>query len=48
MRVLSVEIKDTQAQRKMLKLANDYDKFADRTEDPARNKTPGPNPIPKP
>jgi hypothetical protein len=48
MRVLFVEMKDTQAQRKMLKLANDYDKFADRAEDRARNKTPGPSPIPKP
>jgi len=33
MRVLSDEIKDPQAQRMMLKLANDYDKLADGAED---------------
>jgi hypothetical protein len=32
MRVLSDEIKDPQALRMMLKLANDYDKLADRAE----------------
>jgi hypothetical protein len=32
----------------MLKLANDYDKIADRAEDrAARGRTPGPSPIPK-
>jgi hypothetical protein len=45
MRVLSDFMKDAQAQRMMLKLANDYDKFADRAED--RNGQPGPSPIPK-
>ena len=41
-RVLSDEIKDPQAQRMMLKLANDYDKLADRAEDRAgRNTAPG-------
>jgi hypothetical protein len=33
MRVLSDEIKDREAQTLMLKLANDYDKLADRAED---------------
>jgi hypothetical protein len=48
MRVLSDEIKDLQAQRMMLKLANDYDKLADRAEDrAARDIAPGPSPIPK-
>jgi hypothetical protein len=48
MRVLSDEIKDLQAQRMMLKLANDYDKLADRAEDrAARDTAPGPSPIPK-
>jgi hypothetical protein len=45
MRVLSDFMKDAQAQRMMLKLANDYDKLADRAED--RNGQPGPSPIPK-
>jgi hypothetical protein len=40
MRVLSDFMKDAQAQRMMLKLANDYDKLADRAED--RNGQPGP------
>ena len=32
----------------ILKLANDYDKLADRAEDrAARDGTPGPSPIPK-
>jgi hypothetical protein len=48
MRVLSDEIKDPQAQRMMLKLANNYDKLADRAEDrAARNTAPGPGPLPK-
>jgi hypothetical protein len=47
MRVLSVEIKDLEAQRMMLKLANDYDKLADRAEDRAARDMPGPSPIPK-
>jgi hypothetical protein len=41
MRVLSDEIKDPQAQRMMLKLANDYDKLADQAEDRATR--PGPS-----
>ena len=48
MRVLSDEIKDLEAQRMMIKLANDYDKLADRAEDRAwRDRIPGPSPIPK-
>ena len=47
MRVLSDEIKDLEAQRMMLKLANDYDKLADRAEDRAARDMPGPSPIPK-
>jgi len=47
MRVLSDEIKDLDAQRMMLKLANDYDKLADRAEDRAARDMPGPSPIPK-
>ncbi len=47
MRVLSDEIKDPQAQRMMLKLANDYDKLADRAEERAARDRPGPSPIPK-
>ena len=47
MRVLSDEIKDLEAQRMMLKLANDYDKLADRAEDRAARDIPGPSPIPK-
>jgi hypothetical protein len=46
MRALSDEIKDPQAQPMMLKLANDYDKLADRTEDrAARDTAPGPSPL---
>ena len=44
MRVLSVEMKDFEARTLMLKLANDYDKLADRAE---RDKAPTPSPIPK-
>jgi hypothetical protein len=48
MRVLSGEMKDFEAQTLMLKLANDYDKLADRAEDrAARDETPGPSPTPK-
>jgi len=47
MRVLSDEIKDLEAQRMMLKLANDYDKLADRAEDRAARDMAGPSPIPK-
>jgi hypothetical protein len=47
MRVLSDEIKDLDAQRMMLKLANDYNKLADRAEDRAARDKPGPSPIPK-
>jgi len=48
MRVQSDEIKGAQAQRMMLKLANDYDKLADRAEDRARlDAKLVPSPIPK-
>jgi len=47
MRALSDQIKDPQAQRMMLKLANDYDKLADRAEDRASRDKAGPSPIPK-
>ena len=47
MRALSDEIKDLEAQRLMLKLANDYDKLSDRAEDRAAQNVPGPSPIPK-
>jgi hypothetical protein len=39
---------DFDAQRMKVKLANDYDKLADRAEDRIkRDGTPGPSPIPK-
>jgi hypothetical protein len=48
MRVLSEGMNDQEGQRMMLKLANDYDKLADRAEDRAAlDMTPGPSPIPK-
>jgi hypothetical protein len=47
MRVLSDEIKNLDAQRMMLKLANDYDKLADRAEDRAVRRAPGPSPRAK-
>jgi hypothetical protein len=47
MRVLSDEMKDFEARTLMLKLANDYDKIADRAEIRAtRDKTPAPSPRP--
>ena len=47
MRVLSGGMKDFEARTLMLKLANDYDKLADRTEDRAAGDIPGPSPTPK-
>jgi hypothetical protein len=47
MRVLSGEIKDFEARTLMLKLANDYDKIADRAEDRAERDTLGPSPRSK-
>jgi hypothetical protein len=47
MRVLSDEVKDPEAQRMMLELANDYDKIADRAQERAARDMPGPSPIPK-
>ena len=44
MRVLSAEMKDFEARTLMLKLANDYDKLADRAEDRARRDVLGPSP----
>jgi hypothetical protein len=51
MRVLSGEMKDFEARTMMLKLANDYDKLADRAEDRttqpglARDRKPGNGPV---
>jgi hypothetical protein len=47
MRVLSADMKDFEARTLMLKLANDYDKLADRAEDRAMRAIPGPSPQPK-
>ena len=48
MRALSAEMKDFEARTLMLKLANDYDKLADRAEDrAARENALAPSPIPK-
>jgi hypothetical protein len=47
MRVLSCEMRDVETQSMMLKLANDYDKLADRAEDRAAHDVPGPSPTPK-
>lgn len=47
MRVLSAEMKDFESRTLMLKLANDYDKLADRAEERAARDKPGPSPIPK-
>jgi len=40
-------MKDLETQSIMVKLANDYDKLADRAEDRAASDTPGPSPTPK-
>ena len=47
MRVLSCDMKDLEAQLMMGKLANDYDKLADRAEDRAVRDIPGPSSTPK-
>ena len=48
MRVLSGEMKDLEARTLMLKLANDYDKLADRAEQRASSdKAPSPSPRAK-
>ena len=47
MRALSAEMKDFEAQTLMLKLANDYERLADRAEDRAACNTSGPSPTPK-
>jgi len=47
MRVLSNEMKDFEARTLMLKLANDYDKLAERAEKPAAHDAPGPSPRAK-
>jgi len=44
MRVLSSDMKDFEARTLMLKLANDYDKLADRAEDRVARDAPGPSP----
>ena len=47
MRVLSCDMKDFEARTLMFKLANDYDKLADRAEDRAARDVAGPSPTPK-
>ncbi len=44
MRVLSADMRDFEARSLMLKLANDYDKIADRAEERAVPDVPGPSP----
>jgi hypothetical protein len=44
MRVLSAGMKDFEARTLMLKLANHYDKIADRAEERAMRDLPGPSP----
>jgi hypothetical protein len=44
---LAAEMKDSEARTLMFKLANDYDKPADRAEDRAERDTLGPRPTPK-
>jgi len=41
--VLSADMKDFEARTLMLKLANDYDKLADRAEDRVARDVPGPS-----
>jgi len=47
MRVLSADMKDFEARTLMLKLANDYDKIADRAEDRAARDARAPSPRAK-
>ena len=47
MRVLSGELKDFETRTLMLKLANDYDKLADRAENRATRDAVGPSPRTK-
>ena len=47
MRVLSADMRDFEARTLMLKLADDYDKLADRAEDRAPRDARGPSPTPK-
>jgi hypothetical protein len=47
MRVLSAEMRDFEAQTLMVKLANDYDKLADRAEVRAARDERGPSPRAK-
>jgi hypothetical protein len=44
MRALSAEMKEFKTQTSMLKLANDYDRNADRAEDRAERDARGPSP----
>jgi hypothetical protein len=43
MRALSDEMKDVEVRSLILRLANDYDKLADRAEDRAAHNEPGPS-----